>query len=128
MEAEIIYLYHSAFAVRTPSHFLIFDYYYDKPNGGCLAQGVINPEEISGENVVVFASHRHPDHYSPRILSWRRQIPNIRYVLADGIRTHEEVLTAAPGQSYDLGDIRIRTLKSTDEGVAFLTEVDCMKI
>lgn len=128
MKAEIIYLYHSAFAVRTPSHFLVFDYYYDRPQGGGLAQGVISPEEIRGENVVVFASHRHPDHYSPRILSWRSQIPDIRYVLSDGIRTRGEVLAAAPGRNYDLGDLRIRTLKSTDEGVAFLTEVDGMKI
>jgi L-ascorbate metabolism protein UlaG (beta-lactamase superfamily) len=30
MKAEITYLYHSAFAVKTPSHFLVFDlYYYD---------------------------------------------------------------------------------------------------
>ncbi|XOQ46266.1 MAG: hypothetical protein ACFWUD_04460 [Thermocaproicibacter melissae] len=40
MKAEITYLYHSAFAVKTPSHFLVFDYYYDRPNGGHLAQGV----------------------------------------------------------------------------------------
>ena len=44
---------------------LIFDYYKDTPRGGKLADGVIDPAEISGRDVVVFASHSHGDHYSP---------------------------------------------------------------
>ena len=128
MGAEITYLYHSSFAVKTSAHFLIFDYYLDTPHGGGLSQGVINPAEIRDEDVVVFASHRHPDHYSPRIFGWRAEIPKIRYVLSDGIRTREDVLAVAPGRTYDLGDMTVRTLKSTDEGVAFLIDTDGFRI
>ena len=124
MDVEITYLHHSAFAVKTAAHFLVFDYYFDKPYGGGLAQGVVNPQEIANEDVVVFASHSHPDHYSPRIFSWRRDIPKIRYVISDEIRTREEALMAAPGQTYDFGDLSVRTLRSTDRGVAFLVKTD----
>ena len=128
MDAEITYLFHSAFAVKTPAHFLIFDYYRDVPHGGRLAQGVVNPQEIAGENVVVFASHCHPDHYSPRIFGWRTEIPGIRYVLSDDIRTREEALTVAPGRTYDLGDLSVRTLEATDRGGAFLGKTDGLTV
>ena len=128
MNAKITYLHHSSFAVKTAAHFLIFDYYLDTPQGGKLAQGVVNPSEIRDENVLVFASHRHPDHYSPRILGWRREIAKIRYVLSDDIRTRENILAVSPGQTYDLGDMTVRTLKSTDLGVAFFIQTDGLNI
>lgn len=121
---EVRYLYHSAFSVKTPAHFLIFDYYHDVPHGFSLARGVVNPEELRGENTVVFASHSHPDHYSPRIFAWRRTVPGVRYVLSSDIRTEEEAVRIAPGEEADLGDLRVRALRSTDRGVAFLVDAD----
>lgn len=128
MNAEIRYLYHSGFAVKTEHHFFIFDYYLDTPHGCGLEKGVINPEEIRDLDVVVFASHRHPDHFNPRIFSWRKTVRKIRYVLSDDIRTSEDVLKVRPGETYDLGDLTVRTLKSTDEGVAFLLVADGLHI
>lgn len=124
MDAEIIYLHHSSFAVKTTGHFLIFDYYLDAPHGCGLSHGVIDPNEIKDEDVVIFASHSHPDHYSTRIFSWRKKIPKIRYILADEIHSHEKAFAAHPGQTGDLGDVTIRTLKSTDIGAAFLVKTD----
>lgn len=124
MEAEIRYLYHSGFAVKTDRHFFIFDYYIDTPRGCGLNKGVINPEEIRDLDVVVFVSHRHPDHYNPKIFSWRKEIPNIRYILADDIRTNEDVLKVHAEMTYDLGDIKFRVLDSTDTGAAFLLYAD----
>ena len=72
---EIRYLFHSGFAVETGAHLLIFDYYKDTPRGGKLADGVIDPAEVSGRDVVVFASHSHGDHYSPVIFGWRGTLP-----------------------------------------------------
>lgn len=128
MDAQITYLHHSSFAVKTAAHVLIFDYYFDKPHGGNLSQGVVRPADLRDEDVVVFASHRHPDHYSPRIFGWRSEIPKIRYVLSSDIHTHEDVLSVSPGREYQLGDMTVRTLKSTDLGVAFLIAVDGLLI
>lgn len=121
---EIWYLYHSGFAVKTAGHLLVFDYYVDKPRGCGLHKGVIDPAEIKDLDVVVLSSHRHEDHYNPRIFTWRKTIPQIRYVLADTIKTTEEVYQVRPGQMLALPDITVRALDSTDEGVAFLVKVD----
>ena len=121
---EIRYLFHSGFAVDTGAHLLIFDYYKDTPRGGKLADGVIDPAEISGRDVVVFASHSHGDHYSPVIFGWRGALPRVRYVLSDDIRTREEAFRIGPGETLDLGDLSVRALRSTDAGAAFLVRTD----
>jgi L-ascorbate metabolism protein UlaG (beta-lactamase superfamily) len=124
MGAEIRYLYNSGFTVKTDSHFFIFDYYLDTPKGCGLDKGVVDPDEISGLDVVVFVSHRHPDHYNPRIFGWRKAVKQIRYVLSDDIKTAEDVLKVHPGQEYDMGDFSFRVLDSTDVGAAFLLKAD----
>ena len=75
-EAEIWYLYNSGFAVKTANHFLIFDYYLDSAKGNerCLENGVINTNEIKDLDVIVFVSHKHPDHFNPLIFDWQNDI------------------------------------------------------
>ena len=136
IEAEIWYLFHSGFAVKTPGHFLIFDYYSDTPAGGRrskrgLASGVINPDEIKDLDVLVFSSHSHADHYNPVIFDWGRDIPNIRYILSHDIKAaakKENTLIAYPGQEYALDGISIKVLDSTDIGVAYLVDVDGLSV
>lgn len=125
---KIWYLDHSGFAVKTPNHFLIFDYYTEQPKDGGLEQGVINPEDLKDENVLVFSSHHHPDHLNRNIFQWKNTIPNIRYILSSDIRTKEEAIFIRPREIHQLEDITIQTLKSTDEGVAFIVEVDGLRI
>ena len=124
MDAEIRYLYHSGFAVKTRQHFFIFDYYIDTPRGCGLDKGVIDPEEIREQDVVVFSSHIHSDHFNPKIFSWKQDVPKIRYVLSDDIRTTQDALKVHAGMTYDLGDLSFRVLDSTDAGVAFLIYAD----
>jgi L-ascorbate metabolism protein UlaG (beta-lactamase superfamily) len=127
---EVWYLYHSGFAVKTAAHFLIFDYYIDTPGGAerGLAGGVIDPDEIKDLDVLVFVSHRHGDHFNPKIFSWEKSIPKIRYILSHDIRSHrkpKDALAVFPRKKYALDDgIEIRVIRSTDVGVAFLVEVD----
>jgi len=126
---KIHYLYHSGFAVQIDDRLLVFDYYLDRPEGGVrsLDTGVINPEEIKGYETFVFSSHRHPDHFNPVIFNWREQVPRIQYILSWDIprKFHAGNIVMRPGDSICPGeDIRVATLKSTDEGVAFLVEVN----
>ena len=50
---KITYIHHSAFLVETESAYLLFDYF----------QGKL-PEFSEEKPLYVFASHRHPDHFS----------------------------------------------------------------
>lgn len=126
--ADIWYLGHSGFAVRTAGHFLVFDYYQDEPAGARrgLDTGVIEPAELQEDDVLVFASHRHPDHFNPLIFSWRAVLPRVRYLVSSDIRAARgkaDVLLK-PDQKETLDGVTVRTLGSTDEGVAFLVKTD----
>jgi L-ascorbate metabolism protein UlaG (beta-lactamase superfamily) len=130
--AEVWYLFNSGFAVKLGGRMLIFDYYnfkpFEKQKG--LDGGVINPVELKGLDVTVFASHAHMDHFVPAVLKWGRDIPGLRYVLSYDINAGRtpNVTAVYPNAAYMAGDIRVRTLKSTDEGVAFVAEADGLKI
>ena len=128
MKAKIWYLYHSGFAVRTVEHFLIFDYWRTTPSGGGLDNGVIDITELRNENVVVFASHGHPDHFAPVILRWHEAVPKLRLVLSDDIKVADNAFIVGPGMTLEQPDMTVHTLASNDEGVAFIVEVDGMII
>lgn len=129
---DVWYLFNSGFALKYGERLLIFDCYnsspYKKRQG--LDGGVIDPQELRELDVAVFSSHAHMDHFVPGILKWGREIPRLRYVLSYDIdaRQTANVTTAYPDASYMVEDMRVRTLKSNDEGVAFAVEMDGLKI
>ena len=61
---KITYIHHSSFLVEMEQIALLFDYF----------EGEI-PEIRQDQLLIVFASHRHGDHFSPGILIWQRIIP-----------------------------------------------------
>lgn len=132
LKAEIWYLDHSGFAVKTSGHLFIFDYCNIKPgnSGRGLNAGIIEPEEIRENNVTFFASHAHGDHFIPDILKLDRSLPAPHYVLSHDIRKPavRNLTIAFPNQEYELNGVRVRTLRSTDEGVAYIVEADGLKI
>ncbi|MBN2072161.1 MAG: ankyrin repeat domain-containing protein [Candidatus Krumholzibacteriota bacterium] len=130
-EATIYFLGHSGWAVRTRNHFLIFDYFKQRedPDKPGLCNGRIDPAELSGEMVSVFASHFHGDHYYPGIFEWKDQIADINYFL--GLQPRDSVppyefMTERMEKKY--GDIKLTTIHSTDAGVGMLVEVDGLTI
>jgi len=129
MGFSVWYLGHSGFAAALGSHLLIFDYYDTRPAapGRGLESGVVDKEALAAfDTVTVFSSHAHHDHFNPVILSWAGEHPNIRYVLSHDIRKTASlapVTKACPDETYDLGDMQVSTLPSTDEGVAFVVSI-----
>jgi hypothetical protein len=132
-KVRVHYLYHSGYAVETGNRLFVFDYYNDSPASGkrSMDSGVIEPEEIKGFETFVFSSHRHPDHFNPVIFSWREKVPHIRYILSWDIprQYHQGNIVMRPWERISPAEgISISTLKSTDEGVAFLVETDGLVI
>ena len=128
MKAKVWYLAHSGFAVQTESSFLIFDYYLDEPKGGTIEQGVIDPKELAEKNVIVFVSHNHDDHFNPVIFEWQKTIPNIRYILSNDIPEIPNPIMIGPDDTVEQEDLVVKTYRSTDEGVAFLVQIDGLAI
>ena len=121
---KITYIHHSSFLVETEAAYLLFDYF----------QGKL-PEISQEKPLYVFASHRHPDHFSKVIFELEEQHPDIHYILAfdiwskrvpDPCKDKTEFLK--PGQVLDDGRLKVEGFKSTDEGVAFWCTVDGLEI
>jgi L-ascorbate metabolism protein UlaG (beta-lactamase superfamily) len=125
-EAILWYLVHSGYAIKTSRHLLVFDYWEqgNPPGMPGLANGHIDPAEIAGERVVVFASHAHRDHYDPVVFNWRDAVPDIRYVIGFEPEETPPYTYIPPRETRELGDLRITTIESNDSGVGFMVEVD----
>ena len=117
---KITYLDHSGFAVDLGDKLLIFDYY----------RGEL-PAGTSDRKLYVFSSHAHYDHFQKKIFTWSRD-RDVTYILSKDIRKNaaaknapgEGVYYLAPRQELTLDGLSVRTLRSTDAGVAFLVETE----
>jgi L-ascorbate metabolism protein UlaG (beta-lactamase superfamily) len=139
-EAVLWYLGHCGWAIKTSDHLLIFDYWPHgaTPTEPCLANGHINPEEVASQNVAVFVSHEHRDHYDSSIFSWTDDIESLTYIF--GLRPEElpeDQRNGWTGQPYEqfgprevrtVNGMQIRTIESNDGGVGFLVDVDGVSI
>lgn len=106
----VTHLYHSGCLVELEHHSLLFDYHQGELH--------INPNKP----LYVFVSHRHFDHYNPEI--FKISHPNITYILSDTLRHKHIAHYVDVNQEYDFDDIHVKTLLSTDEGCAFIVEVE----
>ncbi len=129
-EALIWYLNHSGWAVKTKNHLLVFDYWQrtDDPDYPCLNNGRINPEEISEQNVIVFSSHTHGDHFSREIFEWNEDIKNINYVLGFETTAHDDYTYISPRNEKIIDNVKITPISSTDSGEGFMVELDGLSI
>lgn len=149
---KVTYLYHSGFAVELDRHLLIFDYY----------KGEL-PKVPEGKQPVIFASHKHQDHFQLSVLKWGEQASaNTRYFFGNDIKMNEKYLERKGidpvilervkrmhgGECFELPQeqdgmesdadsqparsgqdtLRVETLRSTDEGVAFLVQAEGISI
>lgn len=132
-EAIVRFLHHSAVAVRTRRHLLVFDYTTRDANGRPRTEGLLDLREMKGRTVTVFVSHAHADHWDDSVLAWAREGKGIRYVASSDvpIGKRPDLTVLSPDQELELAGpspIRIRTVGSTDAGVAFWVEVDRVAI
>ena len=116
------YIYHSGFSVDTGNALLIFDYYR-----GELPDAASMPAD---KTVYFFVSHHHADHYNPDIFSFAGAHRNTRYIIPRQIRFIPDGIDAVyvrPDEEITPDDngavIKIKTLRSTDSGVAYLVAV-----
>jgi ankyrin repeat protein/L-ascorbate metabolism protein UlaG (beta-lactamase superfamily) len=129
-EAVVWYLNHSAWAVKTKNHLLVFDYWQqnDDPNTPSINNGRINPEEIVNQNVLVFASHTHQDHFSPDIFNWGKTLKNINYILGFETDDYKEYSYIQPRELKTINGVKITAIPSTDSGEGFMVEVNGLTI
>ena len=80
--AKVIYLHHSGFAVELDRYVLVFD--------ACVLDIYTPPAE---KQLIVFASHKHQDHFQMKTLQWAEYISkSTRYFLGTDIKLNEKYL------------------------------------
>lgn len=129
-EALIWYLGHSAWAIKTEDHLMVFDYFPIErgPDQPGLCNGRISPAELAGENVSVFVSHVHGDHYTPQIFEWRDALPDVHYLFGFQPEEATGYEYLPPRQVRTIDGMKITTIESNDSGVGFVVEVDGLTI
>ena len=136
MQTEIYHLFHSGTAVRAQNKLFVFDYFKDQPEQknalqSSLEQGVIREESFKNINeVFVFVSHSHHDHYNRVIFEWEKYCDQINYILAAEVNPELELknknnlFLMEKDEKLQLENINISSYGSTDKGVSFLVELD----
>ncbi len=137
MRVCITYWYHSCFTIEIGDKVMLFDY----PNRGIDAS--IDEEiktTIDGSELYIFISHGHGDHFSPEVTKFSKSSEKTRVLFSDDISEksmlngHSELSDSVtfnrmePGEQYNVDDMRVRTWKSNDAGLAFLIHQDKKKI
>jgi len=129
-QAVIWYLFHSGWAVKTQNHLLIFDYTEasERPAHRSLDAGTIDPAEIADQDVTVFVSHSHDDHFGPQILGWRAEIKNIRYVWGwEGAGSPADIRFGKERRTITADGLKILNIHHDFDGIpesAFLVKVE----
>ena len=133
---KITYIHHSCFVVEIEECIFVFDYY----------KGEL-PKFDPSKRIFFFVSHSHGDHFDPKIYDYAEYNPYVTYIVADEVRKYFNLAMriGTGGQNTIFVDdhtmmyvnvdsrgissnpcgkneVKIETLKSSDEGVAFIVE------
>lgn len=120
----VTYYHHSGFSVASGDVLLVFDYWRGKANPFPEALG-ITPEVLARYNeVYVFISHEHEDHYDGVVYTWDQYAP-VTYIVADCLPEQARGHRVQKGSKMSLSDrVQVKCYGSTDSGVSFLVTVD----
>ncbi len=124
----ITHIYHSGVMIETNDKLIIFDYFHE--------EGAFNQQEFlhlleqhQDKDFYYFVTHGHPDHFSPEILTenFTSLQGETRYIFSEDTKdfqtTQHSLTLCKPNESFVVGDLRINTFGSTDQGVSYLVEI-----
>ena len=126
---DITYIGHSGFAIELENGCtLIFDFFKDDNN---VTDAILKRTR----ELLVFASHSHPDHFNPKIFNWQTKVVNApHYILSNDIRKklkrqHFDKIPLNTNfihanETIECENIVIHAFESTDVGVSFLVEIN----
>ena len=133
---KVTYIHHSGFVVEHEDCIFVFDYY----------KGEL-PKFDPSKYIFFFVSHSHDDHFCPKIYEYAKYNEHVTYIVSDDVRKyfnlkmklstggqntlfvdeHTNIYVNVDNRGVSMTssgyhDVKIETLKSTDEGVAFIVE------
>lgn len=128
---ELIYLYHSGFALLGEGFTVIMDYFEDSVSA---PSGVVHDELLKRPGkLYVLSSHSHVDHFNKNVLTFRAKHADVSFIFSRDILQQklvgpEDAIWLEKGEHYADELLQIHAFGSTDIGVSFLIEVAGKKI
>lgn len=112
---KITYIHHSCFSVELDKCILLFDYFKGKL-----------PEFNKDKKLYIFSSHSHYDHFDKSIFKIEKSNPNVTYILSNDINAHkaDNRIFIGANERLSLDNMEVRTLESSDLGVAFIVKIE----
>lgn len=122
----VTYFHHSGFSVASGDILLVFDYWTGKTRKLPEALGVTREMLALYNEVYVFITHEHEDHFDEIVYTWEQYAP-VTYIVADCLPKHAKGLRMDKGDELRLSDrVQVKAYGSTDSGVSFLVTLDGM--
>ncbi len=120
----VTYYHHSGFSVASGNILLVFDYWTGKTRKMPESLG-ITPDVLARYNqVYVFVTHEHEDHFDPIVYSWEKYAP-VTYIVADCLPADVKGSRMSKGDAITLNDrVHVKAYGSTDSGVSYLVTLD----
>ena len=122
----VTYYHHSGFSVASGDVLLVFDYWRGKASKFPENLGVTAETLARYNEVYVFISHEHEDHYDGVVYTWDQYAP-VTYIIADCLPDKARGHRMNKGDELTLSErVKVKAYGSTDSGVSFLVTVDGM--
>lgn len=115
-EADIWYLGHAGWLVRTSEHCLIFDH-TGPIERGSLDNGTLSPELLANRKVVVFISHGHGDHFSKEVLRLRDSVKDLSVVMGWNEPGSGPAIVPEDGKWTDVSGAQVFALHHEYDGI-----------
>ena len=111
---KITYIYHSCYVVEFEDKVLIFDYYKNKL-----------PNIAPNKKIYFFVSHSHYDHFNESIFDLYTD-HDVKFIVSSDcfVPMRDNVYTMLIDDYIEVDGMKIKTLRSTDLGVAYLVYVN----
>ncbi len=125
---DVTYYLHSGFSAALNGTLLVFDYWLGE-HQELPESKRITADYLQGfSEVVVFISHKHPDHLDPEVFEWRKAA-NVTYVVSYDMPIGTPGKRMSPGDTLTLSEnVKVKAFDSTDLGVSFLVELCGIRI
>lgn len=121
---KLTYYYNSGFSVQVGGTLLVFDYWEGEGRLLPPAYRLTSSYLQAFEQIFVFVSHGHADHFDPIIYDWYKAGLPVQYIVSDDMPVGTRGSRLKPMQEKQLTkDISVKAFDSTDLGVSFLVNV-----
>jgi L-ascorbate metabolism protein UlaG (beta-lactamase superfamily) len=133
-EAEVRYLFHAGWTIRTVNTIIILDYIgqTQEQNESSFLNGIYNIDRIKDQEIYVFISHGHSDHFDDKVLGWKKLFPDITYIFGWKPENIDNVHYFGQERSVQqIGRLQIKNIYYDFDKIpesAFLIEVDGLTV